>query len=103
MSLTKEQYRALEGVSRASSVLSLAGSLFIVGTFLSSKRFRSAINRLMFYASWGNIMTNVGSLMSRAAIERGVDRPFCQFQAFILEWYRRLFTNPFSLFAVYES
>jgi hypothetical protein len=103
MSLTKEQYYAIEAVSRASSVLSLTGSFFVVGTFLFSNHFRSAINRLFFYASWGNILTNVGSLMSRAPIEDGVNRPFCQFQAFILEWYSYLFTCSSIYVATYHG
>ena len=87
MSLTQGQYRAIVWISRSSSIISLAGSSFIIGTFMFSSHFQSSINRLMFYAAWGNIITNVGSLMSRGPLLNSPDGSWCQFQAFILHWY----------------
>jgi hypothetical protein len=91
VSLSEEQYRVLVWTVRGSSIFSMLGSFFVVTTFLFSSRFQSSINRLIFYASWGNILTNTGSLMSRAPIERGPDSSFCQFQGFMLQWYGYLF------------
>ena len=81
------QNHAIMWGSRCSSLLSLAGSLFIMGTFLFSSRFKSSINRLIFYATWANFLTAAGFLMSEYPIRKGPDHPFCQFQAFILQWY----------------
>ncbi|KAI1046273.1 hypothetical protein LB505_014090 [Fusarium chuoi] len=66
--LSNSQLRALSIIERTCSVFSLLGSLFIIATFLSSKAFHKPINRLVFYASFGNMMTNVGTLMSRSYI-----------------------------------
>ena len=87
MAFTEEQMHAIMWGSRCSSLLSLVGSFFIVGTFLFSSRFKSSINRLIFYATLANLLTAAGFLMSVYPIRKGPNRPFCQFQAFILQWY----------------
>ena len=81
------QNHAIMWGSRCRSLLSLAGSFFNIGTFLFSSRFKSAINRLIFYATCANFVTAVGFLMSEYPIRKGPDHPFCQVQAFILQWY----------------
>jgi hypothetical protein len=51
---------------------------------VSSKTFHKPINRLVFYASFGNMLTNVGTLMSRHYL----GSPYsvgCQFQAFLIQ------------------
>lgn len=87
MALTDQQIYAIEVTERLGSVLSLISTAFVIGTFLYNKAFHKPINRLVFYASWGNIMANVGTLISRSGIEFGVGRPLCQFQAFVIQWY----------------
>jgi hypothetical protein len=82
--MTKSQLDALSVIERTCSVFSLLGSLFIIGTFLSSKAFHKPINRLVFYASFGNMMTNVGTLMSRS-YTGSPDSVGCQFQAFLIQ------------------
>jgi hypothetical protein len=73
-------------IERLCSTLSLLGCAFIAVTFLFSTAFHKPINRLVFYASLGNIFTNVATLITRSAI------PFpnsflCQFQGFLIQMY----------------
>jgi hypothetical protein len=82
--LDEHHLNALSAVERVCSVFSLLGSVFIIGTFLSSKAFHKPINRLVFYASFGNMMTNVGTLMSRSYIN-DTHSVGCQFQAFLIQ------------------
>lgn len=82
--LTQSQLNALSILERICSVFSLLGSLFVIGTFIASKSFHKPINRLVFYASFGNMMTNVGTLMSRTYINEP-GSVGCQFQAFLVQ------------------
>ncbi|KAH7141216.1 hypothetical protein B0J13DRAFT_53473 [Dactylonectria estremocensis] len=84
--LTQSQLNALSIIERVCSVFSLVGSLFVIGTFVSSKAFHKPINRLVFYASFGNMMTNVGTLMSRTYIDNP-NSVGCQFQAFLIQMF----------------
>ncbi|KAH8661270.1 hypothetical protein BGZ61DRAFT_149205 [Ilyonectria robusta] len=84
--LTQSQLNALSIIERVCSVFSLLGSLFVIGTFVSSKSFHKPINRLVFYASFGNMMTNVGTLMSRQYID-SPNSVGCQFQAFLIQMF----------------
>ncbi|KAL1962929.1 hypothetical protein VTN77DRAFT_9025 [Rasamsonia byssochlamydoides] len=84
---SQQQYSAIEAAERACSVLSLVGTFIVIGTFIGSPSFRKPINRLAFYASWGNIMSNVATLISRSGILHGVNTPLCQFQAFLIQWF----------------
>ncbi|RCI13901.1 hypothetical protein L249_8198 [Ophiocordyceps polyrhachis-furcata BCC 54312] len=82
--LTLEQRSAISVVERACSVLSLLGCIFTIVTFCSSKAFHKPINRLVFYASFGNMLTNVGTLMSNAYLSE-LDSFGCQFQSFLIQ------------------
>ncbi|KIH88630.1 hypothetical protein SPBR_06954 [Sporothrix brasiliensis 5110] len=73
-------------VERVGSVLSLLGCLVVIGTFSASKSFHKPINRLVFYASFGNMMTNVATLMARSYLS-DVLSPGCQFQAFLIQMF----------------
>ncbi|KAH7152904.1 hypothetical protein EDB81DRAFT_648448 [Dactylonectria macrodidyma] len=84
--LTSSQLNALSIIERVCSVFSLVGSLFVIVTFVSSKAFHKPINRLVFYASFGNMMTNVGTLMSRQYIDNP-NSVGCQFQAFLIQMF----------------
>jgi hypothetical protein len=66
----------------------LLGCLFIICTFCFSKAFHKPINRLAFYASLGNMMTNVGTLMARTYIN-APNSAGCQMQAFLIQMYVR--------------
>ena len=86
-SLTDSQLRDLETVERTFSCLSLAGTSFILFTFLYSPVFRRPVNRLIFYASWGNTLCNVATLMSQSGVRAGRDSHLCQFQGFLIQMY----------------
>ncbi|KAI1750105.1 G-protein coupled receptor [Xylaria castorea] len=75
---------AISIIERVGSIFSLAGCLFIIVTFLSSSAFRKPINRLMFYASFGNMLVNVGTLIARAYVAKQ-DSVGCQLQGFLIQ------------------
>ena len=85
MDFSEKQLRALEIATRVSSSLSIIGTLFIVGTFLSSPDFRQPINRLVFYASWGNLFSSVATMISRSGIAAGEASPLCLVQSFLIQ------------------
>lgn len=82
--LTPGDVDALVAIERVCSVFSLLGCVFIIVTFSVSKAFHKPINRLVFYASFGNTLTNVGTLMTRQFI-RAPTSFGCQFQAFLIQ------------------
>ncbi|KAJ5381077.1 uncharacterized protein N7496_003505 [Penicillium cataractarum] len=82
-----EQLSAISITERVCSAVSLVGTFVIVATFIGSRSFRKPINRLVFYASWGNIMANIATLISQSGIHAGVGSPLCQFQAFLIQWF----------------
>lgn len=84
--LTEAQRNAIVIVERINSSLSVVGCFFIMVTFLSSRAFHKPINRLVFFASVGNIMTNVATLISRSALGN-LTGPLCQFQGFLIQMY----------------
>ena len=80
------QISAIEFTERTCSVLSLIGASCIVTTFLLDKNFHKPINRMVFYAAWGNVAANIATLISTSGIRLGADGPLCQFQAFFIQW-----------------
>ena len=78
---------AVEITERVCSVFSLLGTAFIITTFLSDQSFHKPINRLVFFAAWGNIMASVATLISTSGIRLGPNGSLCQFQAFLIQWY----------------
>ncbi|ORY71781.1 uncharacterized protein BCR38DRAFT_480266 [Pseudomassariella vexata] len=80
------QLLAISVIERVGSVFSLLGCLFIIVTFSFSRAFHKPINRLVFYASFGNMMTNVGTLMAREYIGN-VDSIGCQLQGFLIQMF----------------
>ncbi|XXH00437.1 Small subunit processome complex component [Hypoxylon texense] len=84
--LTPGQLEAISVIERTGSVFSLLGCVFVILTFIFSKAFRKPINRLVFYASFGNMMTNVGTLMSREYVTQ-LDSFACQFQGFLIQMF----------------
>lgn len=84
--LSDGQLTTIEIAERVTSVFSVLGAILIISTFLWDSRFRKPINRLVFYASWGNLFANVATLISREGIKEGVEGPLCQFQAFLIQW-----------------
>jgi hypothetical protein len=82
--LTEAQLNDIVIIERVCSSLSLIGCAFIIVTFLSSRAFHKPINRLVFYASFGNMMTNVATLMGRTAL-LDVNGALCQLQGFLIQ------------------
>ncbi|KAJ3578416.1 hypothetical protein NPX13_g2149 [Xylaria arbuscula] len=76
--------RAITIVERIGSVFSLLGCLFIIITFSSSSAFRKPINRLVFYASFGNMAVNVGTLIARSYVD-DEESAGCQIQGFLIQ------------------
>ncbi|KAL4894616.1 hypothetical protein BDV59DRAFT_13695 [Aspergillus ambiguus] len=87
MSPTPGQLYAISVTERICSAVSLAGTGIIVVSFLCSKAFRKPINRLVFYACWGNVMANIATVVSQSGIHAGLDSPLCQFQGFLIQWF----------------
>jgi hypothetical protein len=84
--LTINQVLAVDITERICSILSLIGAAFVIGTFIFDKSFHKPINRLVFYAAWGNVMANLATLISISGIHWGVNGPLCQSQAFLIQW-----------------
>ena len=85
--LTDHQRDELELIERVASCFSLVGTTFIFLTFLSSSDFRRPVNRLIFYASWGNTLCNIATLISESGIKAGQESHLCQFQAFLIQMF----------------
>ncbi|KAF2632643.1 hypothetical protein BU25DRAFT_79576 [Macroventuria anomochaeta] len=93
--LTDGQLFGIEIATRASSIASILGSLFITSTFLYFPYFRKFNTRLIFYATWGNITTNIATFISISAIPNGPAKttPLCEIQAFLIQWF--MLADPF--------
>ncbi|THC93519.1 hypothetical protein EYZ11_007010 [Aspergillus tanneri] len=87
MSPSENQLFAISTTERVCSAISLAATAIVVVSFICSSAFRKPINRLVFYASWGNIMANLATVISQSGIRAGLDSPLCQFQAFLMQWF----------------
>jgi hypothetical protein len=87
MALTDMQFYAMQITERTASALSLVGAASIISTFSVSKNFHKPINRLVFYACFGNVMANIGTLISTSGVTSGAGGPLCQFQAFLIQMY----------------
>ncbi|KAF1984291.1 hypothetical protein K402DRAFT_465408 [Aulographum hederae CBS 113979] len=78
---------AIELTERCMSVISLLGTLFIICSFAACPSFRKPINRLVVYASFGNIMSNVATTVSIDGLRRGTGSSLCQFQGFMIQMF----------------
>ncbi|KAK3293167.1 uncharacterized protein B0H64DRAFT_376122 [Chaetomium fimeti] len=83
--LSQEDAASIIAIERACSALSLVGCVFVLVTFSLSDAFRQrAINRLVFYATFGNMLTNVATLMT-TSYTHNVDSFGCQLQGFLIQ------------------
>ncbi|UKZ74889.1 hypothetical protein TrVFT333_002559 [Trichoderma virens FT-333] len=82
--LTEEQINAIIVIERTCSTISMVASGFTILTYCCSNYFSKSINRLIFYASFGNLLTNIGTMMSRSFIDNP-DSAGCQTQAFLIQ------------------
>jgi hypothetical protein len=86
--LSLPQMRALEIVERTMSVISITGCLFIISSFILFRSLkRKMFNRLLFLASWGNLMANVATIIGPAGVEAGANSAICKAQATLIQWY----------------
>ncbi|OJD23124.1 hypothetical protein ACJ73_05520 [Blastomyces percursus] len=85
--LSRSQIHAIEASVRAMSAVSVTSSFFVIASFLWSKLFQTPVNRLMFYATWGNVLANVGTIIGGAGISHGSGSSLCRCQAFLLQWF----------------
>lgn len=83
--LTTDQLHALETTGRVAAYFSVTGTIFAMLTSLFSPSFKKPINRLIFYASWRNLLCNVATLMSRSGIRTIQYSLLCQFQAVLIQ------------------
>jgi hypothetical protein len=82
--LTPEQLNDIVIIERVCSILSLVGCAFILITFVFFRGFRKPINRLVFYASVGNVLTNIATLLGRSGTT-DIDGFLCQAQGFLIQ------------------
>ena len=82
---TPAQMEAIMITERVSSSLSIIGNSFVFLTFAFFPSFHKPINRLIVYASLGNICSNVATMISTSALDAGVDSALCQTQAFLIQ------------------
>lgn len=83
--ITEEDTCAVAVIERVCSTFSLMGCLLVLVTFSCSDAFRQrAINRMVFYATFGNMLANVATLMTRDFID-DANSPGCQLQAFLIQ------------------
>ncbi|CAL8584788.1 hypothetical protein XPA_010374 [Xanthoria parietina] len=85
--LTAGQKNALMITERVVSIFSILGIFFILVTFYFLSSFNKPINRLVFYASFGNLGMNIACLISEDGINAGPLSPLCQFQAFLIQMF----------------
>ena len=93
MPFSTNQMRAIEVSERTMSVFSLIGSLFIISTFIAFPFFRKPINRLVFYASIGNILCNTATLISTSGLDAGESSSLCKFQGVLIQWWVEHYNN----------
>ncbi|KAL8751576.1 MAG: hypothetical protein Q9199_006320 [Rusavskia elegans] len=85
--LTSGQKNALMITERVVSIFSILGIFFVLVTFYFLCSFNKPINRLVFYASFGNLGMNIACLISEDGINAGPLSPLCQFQAFLIQMF----------------
>ncbi|OSZ99904.1 hypothetical protein A9Z42_0007810 [Trichoderma parareesei] len=82
--ITEGQAKVLTTIERTNAIISMVACAFTILTFCSSKYFSKSINRLVFYASFGNLLSDIAIIMSRDFIDNP-DSAGCQIQAFIIQ------------------
>ncbi|KAL7903844.1 hypothetical protein GGI35DRAFT_465092 [Trichoderma velutinum] len=87
MAPSESQRRALIIITRSTASLSLVSSVFVVASFLLSNCFKTPINRLIFYATWGNIMINISTFINVDGVKAGAGSSLCLSQSFFIQWF----------------
>ena len=69
------------------SIISMAATVFILASFILFPELkRKSFNRLLFLASWGNILSNVATLIGRSGVTAGTSSVTCKVQATLIQW-----------------
>lgn len=87
MSLSDEQLNTIAITGRVTSVLSILGTITIIGTFCCSRCFQSPIHRIIFFNAFYNLLDAVATMISVSGPEAGDHSALCQFQGFALQMY----------------
>lgn len=87
-----------QALARVSAMLGLAGSLFIIATFVLQPRLRRPMNRLLFYTSLGNLFLDTFYFVSVWGIPKpGGSMHLCRTQGFMIQMYIPSIFPPCSL------
>lgn len=82
--LSAGQVTALNLLQQVGSSLSIIGCAFIIGTFCLCNAFYKPINRLVYYASFGNLVASIAFMMASSFVDRPRSAG-CQAQAFLID------------------
>ncbi|KAF3391852.1 hypothetical protein DPV78_010340 [Talaromyces pinophilus] len=85
--LTIDQIHTLIITERVNSVVSILSIIFVVATYLLSPGFNKPINRLIFFASFGNLGSAVAALISENGPLVGEGSALCKIQAFLVQMF----------------
>ncbi|KAN0084984.1 hypothetical protein V8E54_001451 [Elaphomyces granulatus] len=85
MGFSESQLSNFQIAERTAAALSLFGCVSIFISYCSSPIFRKPIRRLIFYASFGNMLSAVGVSIGTAGVKAGTDSVLCQLQAFFIQ------------------
>ncbi|PNS21595.1 MMS19 nucleotide excision repair [Sphaceloma murrayae] len=85
--LTSAQWQAITITERVNSAISIASIAFIALTYLTTPCFNKPINRLIFFAGFGNLGTCIAALIADIGPLSGPDSPVCQAQAFFVQMF----------------
>jgi hypothetical protein len=85
MEFSEAELQAFQLAERVGASLSLAGSAMVIVTFCGWPVFRKPIRRLIFYATFGNILSAVAILIGYAGVKAGINSVLCQLQAFFIQ------------------
>lgn len=89
--LSGHQLSVMVTTERVNSCISLVAIFFVIVTFTFSSSFNKPINRLIFFAGFGNVGSNIASLISSAGPLSSTNpqtiSSLCQFQAFLVQMF----------------
>ncbi|KMU84563.1 hypothetical protein CIHG_02347 [Coccidioides immitis H538.4] len=83
--LSLSQLLSLQAAVRATASVSLLACLLVITSYAFSTLFHTPLNRLIFYATWGNLLAHVAELIAWSGPRAGITSSLCKFQAFFIE------------------
>jgi hypothetical protein len=83
-----ENVNIIEAIERSSSALSILSFFVIAFTYWMFPTLRaSTFNRTIFFASWGNMGSNIATMISVSGPRSGNHSVTCKVQGFLIQWY----------------